>query len=561
MQGIQDKPKNAWAKKLGLGIALSLLIIAGVALIWWNTHKKKIIRNEIEKAIAKKSNGLYSIKYDSLGIDEVAGYMSINNMKIVFDSLKYDSLKKISSAPSVLLKINIPAISISGVKTPKALISKEIVAGKLKVINPVVEIFYTHAGKDSSRYIPPKEIYEQILGDLNMIKIDSTELINARIITKSIKGKDSVVFMNTNILLTDVIVDSTSNADTTRLLFSKQIGFACENISWSDASGFYKYAVNQLKFNSIDKDLTIDHINIIPRLNEDAFVKAMRYQTDRFDIDLNDIRIQNVNTKELMNEILLAEKLIVKSGSLKVYRDLNIPRDHKNRSGTYPHQQVSEVPIPFIIPHATFSNIFIQYRERNDITKRVGDVRFYNCFLTINNITNEPSALRKNNICRVDMSGNLLNLIPMKAMLSLYLEDKEGKFSIEGSGSSVAATNLNQLTEPMGLATIRKGNLKSIDFKLVGNNYRTDGTVKVLYNDLKVDFLELDDEMQMNKKHLTSFISNIVLKNENPHNGETRIGEVHHERDMNRSFYNLVWKSIFEGINKTIGNKKKMKRP
>jgi len=67
--------------------------------------------------------------------------------------------------------------------------------------------------------------------------------------------------------------------------------------------------------------------------------------------------------------------------------------------------------------------------------------------------------------------------------------------------------------------------------------------------------------MQMNKKHLTSFISNIVLKNENPHNGETRIGEVHHERDMNRSFYNLVWKSIFEGINKTIGNKKKMKRP
>jgi hypothetical protein len=442
------------------------------------------------------------------------------------------------------------------------LIDKEIAAGKLQVINPTVEIFYTNAGKDSSMHMPSKEIYEQILGDLNLIKIDTTEFRNATIITKSIKKeKDSVVFKNTNILLANVIVDSTSNADTTRFLFAKEINFGCEKISWHASSNLYQYTVNQLKFNSTDKNLTIQHVNINPQLSEDAFVKAMRFQSDRFNINFNDISIKNVSARQLMNEILLGDKLEVKSGSIKVYRDLGIPRDHKNRSGTYPHQQLSLVPLSFVIPKAIFSNIFIQYRERNDITRKVGDVRFNNCFININNITNEPSALQKNNICRIDISSRLLNLAPMKVALTLHLEDKQGKFSIEGSGSGLDATKLNELAVPMGLANIKKGELKNIDFKLNGNNNRADGSVTVLYDDLKIDFLELDDERKMNKKHLTSFISNIIIKNSNPDDGETRVGEVHHERDMNRSFYNLIWKSIFEGINKTIGNKRKMKRP
>lgn len=562
MYSIQNRSSSPLGKKILLG-TLFFIIVAIVGGIWyWNTHKKKIIRNELEKAINKKSNGLYKIKYDSLRLNEIAGDLSISNMHIVYDSMKYDSLLKEKSAPSVLLSINIPVINISGVKTPRALIENEIVGKKLQIINPTIEIFYTDTGKDSSRYIPAKETYEQILGDLDLIKIDTTELINATIITKNLKRKkDSILFSNANIRLIDAKIDSTSNADTTRLFFSREINFACEKISWRARSGLYQYSLSQFKFNSLNKDLSISNVAIKPQLSEDAFVKTMRFQSDRFDIDINDISIKSISTRALMNEILLGDKLEVKSGNIKVYRDLNIPRDHKNRSGTYPHQQLSFVPIPFVIPKATFSNILIQYRERNDITKKVGDVRFHNCFININNITNEPLSLQKNNICRIDISTRLLNLAPMKAALTLYLEDKQGRFSIDGSASNIDATKLNELVVPMGMAKIKKGSVKKLDFKLKGNNYRADGSVTVLYDDLKIDFLELDDERKMNKKHLTSFISNIIIKDSNPDDGETRIGEVHHDRDMNRSFYNLIWKSIFEGINKTIGNKRKMKRP
>jgi hypothetical protein len=550
-------------KKIVLSTILVLLIAAVAGLWYWNTHKKEIIRSKIEKAIASKRNGLYKVEYDDLQLDEVAGYLSINNMRIEYDSIKFDSLKRENSVPSVLLKINIPQISLSGVKTPRALIDKEIVARKLEIVHPTVEIFYTNAGKDSLKNMPSKEIYEQILGELNLIKVDSTILNNATIITKSIKKKrDSVVFKNANILLTDVIVDSTSNADSTRFLFAKGINFACDKISWSASSNLYKYSINNLKFNSTDKNFTIQHVSINPQLSEDAFAKAMRFQSDRLDIDFNDISIQNVNMQQLMNEVMMADNMKVKSGSIKAYRDLSIPRDTKNRSGTYPHQQVSLIPIEFVIPKAMFSNIFIQYREKNDISKQVGDVRFYNCDISINNLTNESSALQKNNICRIDVTSSLLNIAPMKAALTLHLEDKQGRFSIEGSSAgSLDAAKLNQLAVPMALAEIKEGNLKNLDFKLTGNNIRADGSVTVLYDNLDIDFLEMGNDQKLNKKHLTSFISNFILKKSNPDDGETRVGEVHHERDMNRSFYNLIWKSIFEGISKSIGNKRKMKRP
>jgi hypothetical protein len=193
----------------------------------------------------------------------------------------------------------------------------------------------------------------------------------------------------------------------------------------------------------------------------------------------------------------------------------------------------------------------------------VGEVKFNDCSININNLANKHSAIEKNNICRIDINCNFLNLTSMKAVLTMQLGDKDGKFTVEGSANHIDALKLNQLAEPMGLARIKKGDVKNLYFNLTGNNYRTDGTVKLLYDDLYIEFLELnDDSKTFNKKHFTSFVSNLILKNANPgKNGEVRIGEVHHDRDMNRSFYNLVWKSIFEGVNKTIGNKRKMKRP
>ena len=164
MRALPQKLKKATATRKGRIIALSILIVLlasiGGAIANWNVYRKQIIRDKLVDTIHEKSQGLYALHYDSLSLDEVAGDLSVANLELRYDSIKFDLLLKNEKAPPILVNITIPSISVSGVKTPRALLSKEIVGKKILISNPVINILYTNAGKDSSNAVPDKEIYE-----------------------------------------------------------------------------------------------------------------------------------------------------------------------------------------------------------------------------------------------------------------------------------------------------------------------------------------------------------------------------------------------------------------
>ena len=74
------------------------------------------------------------------------------------------------------------------------------------------------------------------------------------------------------------------------------------------------------------------------------------------------------------------------------------------------------------------------------------------------------------------------------------------------------------------------------------------------YEDLKVDVLKRDDDSKkIEKKGLTSFLANTIVKNSNPDKGNLRKETPHYDRDIQKSFFNLVWKTIFTGMKETVG--------
>jgi flagellar basal body-associated protein FliL len=93
------------------------LITAGI--FYWNTHKKKFIKDKVEQAVVKKTNGLYNIEYGRLDMDEVTGYLAITNVNLSYDSAKYQALLGGEQIPSILFKLHADSIIATGVKTPK----------------------------------------------------------------------------------------------------------------------------------------------------------------------------------------------------------------------------------------------------------------------------------------------------------------------------------------------------------------------------------------------------------------------------------------------------------
>jgi len=564
MRTLKKKLKRVTSTRKGKIIALSILLVVmigiGSTIAYWNVYRKQIIRNKLKDTVSDKSDGLYILHYDNLTLDEAAGNLSVTDMNISYDSTEYIALLKNKEAPPTLLKIIIPEIIVSGVKTPRALLSKEIVGKKLHIKNPVIDIIYTNAGKDPARNIPPREVYEQILGELNMIKIDTVQISGAQITTSNIKtSKKNVQFKNTSIHLIDVSIDEKTGKDPNQLLFARQLFLESEKISFPSLDQPYTYTIDSISLNSNTSTAYAKKFRIVPLLKENAFVKSLPTQDDRFDFSINNIRIRNLDFQQLFNENIVADSILAGSASFKIYRDLSIPRDKKNRVGRYPHQLLDNLPVSIRVKKMILSNTFVEYKEKSKITNQSGKVQFHNVYAVITNLTNNKDAIKTNNIMTADISTQFLNKAPLKVVWQFYLQHPKGRFDVKGNMGSITATEANPLTEPMGPAKLEDGQINSLQFNFEGNNYGTDGTVKMLYKDLKLSVLEKDKgSKELDKKTLASFVANIIIKNNNPakEKGDPRVANIHFDRDTNRSIFHLVWKSIFKGIRETVGIKK-----
>jgi hypothetical protein len=476
MRVLHTKLRKATSTRKGKIIALSIVVVLlaaiGGAIVYWNVYRKQIIRNKLEDTIQEKTQGLYTLHYGNLSLDEVAGDLVVSNLKLVYDSVKYNIALNQDDAPPVLLTIDIPSIAVTGVKTPRALLSKEIVGKKILIKDPVINIIYTNTGKNSSKNVPDKEIYEQVPGDLNMIKVDTLEISGAQIITSNLKtGKKNIQFLNTFIRLTDVAVDSAAGEDKSRLLFSKQILFACEKISWLSKNKLYNYSADSVSLNTVLKSVQVKKFHINPTLKEDAFVKSLPAQDDRFDFSINNVDIRNVNMQELFNENVIADSILIGSASFKIYRDLSIARDKKNRVGSYPHQVIAEIPIPVQINKIVLSNSFVEYKEKNPRSNQAGKVQFYDVYATISNLTNDKGAIKENNIMTADIATKFLNQVPLKVTWQFYLQHPKGRFDVKGSLGSMSFSDANSITEPMGPAKLEDGRLNNLQFNLAGHDY------------------------------------------------------------------------------------------
>lgn len=543
------------SKKI-LIIIVSLLALTGVAFLVWSIYKKQFLRSKVTEAVAGESQGIYSIAFGKLDIDEVNGNLSVTDLQLRPDTVRYNELAQTDNAPGIVAHLTVPSLKVTGVKTPKALLNKEIEGRKVLIENPNIELYFTNKGKDSLQRVPDKELYEQLLGRLSRIAIDTVSIVNATVVTRNLSdGRKLMQFDSVQIDLFKVAVDSINSKDTTRLLFAENASLICRKISWKDKRGLYEFIISEVDFNTRGQRMDIARIGINPLLPEARFLQQFKYANDRFDIEMKNVRLVNLSLPLLMKQSIAADSMIAGQSHFKIYRDISYPHDGRNRLEHLPHQDLMRLNVPLAIKEASFPSSFIEYKERNGQSEQSGKVQFHNVSVRITNLTNDTAILKASPICKLRFSARFLNRAPIETTISFYPLDPKGKFTIQGTLGSMPATAVNQLAVPMGLAKIEKGTIRKLSFSFNGNDYRADGPVTILYDDLAVTLLKKDEEDKtLDKKKLASLMAKIVIKKANPgKDGEVRTAQVHFERDTRRSFFHLLWKSIFTGVKENVG--------
>jgi hypothetical protein len=542
-------------KKVVIIIAVLFVIIAG-GLYYYKKWRHDFVRHKVPELVFLKSDSLYRITYDSVDIDEIAGEITINNLHLQPDT----TYKRISNGnlPTNLLEVKVEQLRITGLKTDKALLNKEIIADKVKLSRPIVTIFKNELGPATpkTKKTAVNEVYKAVLRQLEHIGIDTILISNADYRVCNWSKEDTFLAAKSiDAQLFNLDISDSTSTDTSRVLFAKKAELTVGNMLLKSKKKPYEYRLTDLVVHSATKVFAIRNMFVIPLLSEPAFMRNSKLQTDRLDFELSDIRFRNINVQELLNANILADTLNIERSSFKIFRDLSYPRDKLDRTLKFPQQQLTNSPISIALKTVVLQHAYVEYKEKNPKSDSSGKVRFYNTKAIMHNVTNREEDILHDSICTVFISTNLLNGPLFAVSIRFNLKSSHGKFSVDGSLGAADASLYAQLSKPMGLVSVDKGFISSLHFNLYGDDYYCRGNLILLYQGLKVSLLKKDNEdNEYKKKLLASFLANKVVINDNPKKKkDVRKATIFYPRDTNRSWFSLVWKSIFSGVKQTVG--------
>jgi len=558
MESLKKRPRVG--RPLIIGFIVLLGIIA-VGLVGWNLYKYKFIKGKVKDAVYQQSNGLYTIRYDDMQLDEVGGNLHVTNLQVIPDTARYRQLITDKKNPPLLLSLLVPELTITGVKTADIMVNKKVSGRTLSIENATVLFYYARSYPDSSKEATRQEMYQQLLGNLNLIKVDSVQVNHVALSFVDIRRQEtSIEASNISVHLQDVLIDSLHRNDSTRFFFAKKIQVSGDSgfIKNKPSTYFFKFEGMSFTNNAqpMQGDFTVKSLEIEPQLSEERYAAFSKVQKDRFHLHFKGVSINNIQLYNLMQSDIFADSLVVQQASVKIFRDRSYPGDGKSKIGQFPQQLLMKMPVFIALKKLLVNNAFIEYKEKNPASDYSGRVQFVNARAVISNITNLPSLIKRNNQCVINFNAGFLDLAKMHARLGLQLNDPKGRFTFSGGlDEGFDAPRLNKLIEPMGLAKIEKGRVNGLDFSFSAYDYGSNGRVTLLYDDLKLTLLKKDSaENKLQKKKLASFVANILIKNSNPtRNKAPRVESVQYTRLKDKSFFNLMWKSVFTGLKQSAG--------
>jgi hypothetical protein len=544
-------------KKILILAAVVVVILVAGAIVYFN-WRHNFLRKELPDLVFLKSDSVYQISYGDVYIDEVGGEVIIEKLLLKPDSIHRSDK---SSLPGSLLEVYIPRLHLSGVQTDRAVLNEQLIARKLQLTEPIVTLYRN--GKNDKGDETKKDdtdnsqrIYKAILRNLMRIKIDSILIDSARYHMVGWKSGDTTLTCApVTVSLFDLdISDSTAN-DSSRVLFAKRAQLTVDKLKIFNDAGLYNFRFSSLDLDSEHKTLTAKKLEVDPIHSEAVFARLKGEQADRFDVKFSGAHFTNIDVTQVLNGNLVADALTVKEGIIKIFRDKNYPNKNISKIGRFPHQLLMRAGTDISLRKVDIQSGLIEYKEKSDLTGMAGKILFDKSTISIANLSNRPEDLRANPTCLINMKAKFLGVVPANVNLRLYTGSKNGRFAASGNLGATDATVLNQIVNPLGLANIESGQLNGCQFHIDGNDYGGNGTVKLLYNNLKVKLLKQDeDNGELKSKKLASLLANAAIKDENPKkNKPPRIAQVNYKRNPYKGFFNLVWKSIFAGIQETVG--------
>lgn len=543
---------------LGLLLFFSLLLAAAS---WYISARfKPLIKQELKELVQSTTHGLYTINFSEIHTNFITGSAAIDDVELLPDSNVFKRLIAESNAPNNLYHIRLKKLSIKRFHPFAIYFDQKINIDQLLFDKPDITMVNKHFDFNDNRPPRPrKSPYDYIKKLFKSLRIADVDFKNARFKYVNNNGPlpeiDSVANLNVN--LKDWLIDSLSAQDTTRFYLLKDVNLKLNNYTYATPDSMYHIKVDQLHFNAASGKVNIKQFALAPRYSEGEFAKVAGYARDRYNIQLNNISLDGLDLPAyVQKQELIANEVHIADGGIWVFNNNSFPKLERDKTGRFPHQLLQLLKMQLILKKIKLSNIDVGYAEFDKDSKHVGKIVFGKTTGEITNVTNKAAFKAQNEVMQANLVSYVMGQGKLAINFKFYLNSPLGAFDYKGAISNLDGRRLNQITKPLGMVQVNKGMIKELAFDIKANQDRAKGTVDFRFNDLSVALLKKEaGRERLVKKGLLSILANaLVLYSDNPTaEGKFTSAKINFERKPTASFFNFMWKTLFQGVKYSVG--------
>ena len=249
--------------------------------------------------------------------------------------------------------------------------------------------------------------------------------------------------------------------------------------------------------------------------------------------------------------MIIADSVLIERPDLQIGNDKTLPPDMESKIGKYPHQKLLKADPLIRVQGIRIIDGQAHYVEKGEKTARNGSLVFNNLNASFSNVTNDRDLIRMNSRCTAKVQASVFSTSPLEAQFIFYLDSTEGEFDLKGTVHNLTAPHLNAVAEPLSNMRINSLHIDLLAFQVHGDDFAGNGKVQMRYNDLAFVLRKTDEEtgVTKTKKFLTKLINKFVIYRSNPSDGlERSANNVVYARTSSKSFFAVVWKTIFFGM-------------
>ena len=520
-----------------------------------------LIISKLQQLVKDGSDGLYQLTIEQLRPDITSSQLDIIKAKLVPDSAALQKLDEQQKAPDDVFSVSFDTLHISGIGIANLLHNKQINVDTIFVSSSLIEV--THKDRPYNADKRAKDssltLYQKLTKQFTSIAIRSIIVKEGTFISINLSRKEKPIHLKgIAAQMSDLRLDSSTQYDKDRFLFSRNVAISCRDYEASTADSLYLFKISSFTVSADKRTLTAKEVTLEPRGNKEEFARKVKHRKDMFTIRFPEIICHNIDWWALVNSgQLYADEIVVRNGSIKDYLNRALPSGPKGRTDNFPHQLIAKIPTKIMIQKLQVQKLNVSYEEYNPHSKKSGTITFNDISGSIDNVTNIPAQIKANPLTICSAEGLFMNKVPVTARIQFNLSKLHtGAFSSHMHIGALANTLINPIAEPMGMFTLKSGNIKEATIHVTGDNNNATTKITMLYNDLKIFPLKnTDNKGHLKKKGLIGFFANtFMIKDANPTVEQTpRSPEVKAERGNSSSFFNFLWKATLMGIVETIG--------